>query len=67
MIDKLDIMDLRHQSIAMCICWEGAGEDTHPWPATNVVNPTLATIPVEPEQKIPTNKLLIPATIPVGW
>ena len=40
-----DIMDLRHQSSAMCIIMLG-GEDTHPWSATNVGNPILATIPV---------------------
>ena len=28
-----DIMDLRHQSSAMCIIMLG-GEDTHPWSAT---------------------------------
>ena len=56
-----DIMDLRHQSSAMCIITLG-GEDTHPWSATNVGNPILATIPVT---KI-TNKLLIPATIAVN-
>ena len=39
-----DIMDL-HQSSAMCIIMLG-GEDTHPWSATNVGNPILATIPV---------------------
>ena len=40
-----DIMDLRHQSRAMCIIMLG-GEDTHPWSATNVANPIPATIPV---------------------
>ena len=40
-----DIMDLRHQSSAMCIIMLG-GEDTHQWSATNVGNPILATIPV---------------------
>ena len=38
-------MDLRHQLSAMCIIMLG-GEDTHPWSATNVGNPILATIPV---------------------
>ena len=56
-----DIMDLRHQSSAMGIITLG-GEDPHPWSATNVGNPILATIPVT---KITTNKLLIPATIAV--
>ena len=55
-----DIMDLRHQSSAMCIIMLG-GEDTHPWSALNMENPILATIPVT---KIPINKLLIPANIP---
>ena len=41
-----DIMDLRHQSCAMCIIMLG-GEDTHPWSTTNVGNAILATIPVE--------------------
>ena len=41
-----DIMDARHQSSAMCIIKLG-GEDTHTWSATNVGNPTLATIPVD--------------------
>ena len=41
-----DIMDLRHQSSAMCIIMLG-GEDLHPWSATNVGNPILATIPVD--------------------
>ena len=58
-----DIMDLRHQSSAMCIIMLG-GEDTNPWSATNVGNPILATIPVDQRQKI-TNELLIPATIAV--
>ena len=38
-------MDLRHQSIAMCIIMLG-GEDTHPWSATKVGNPIPATIPI---------------------
>ena len=38
-------MDLRHQSSAMCIIMLG-GENTHPWSATKVENPILATIPV---------------------
>ena len=38
-----DIMDLRHQSSAMCIIMLGE-EDTHPWSATKVGNPTPATI-----------------------
>ena len=54
-------MDLLHQSSAMCIIMLD-GEDTHPWSATNVGNPILATIPV---MKITTNKLLIRATIAV--
>ena len=33
-----DIMDLRHQSSAMCIIMLG-GEDTHTWSATKVGNP----------------------------
>ena len=41
-----DIMDLRHQSSAMCIIMLG-GEDTHPWSATQVGNPIPATIPVD--------------------
>ena len=41
-----DIMDLRHQSSAMCIIMLG-GEDTHPWSAKNVGNPILATIPAD--------------------
>ena len=41
-----DIMDLRHQSSAICIIMLG-GENTHPWSATNVGNPILATIPVD--------------------
>ena len=41
-----DIMDLRHQSSAMCIIMLG-GEDTHPWSATEVGNPIPATIPVD--------------------
>ena len=41
-----DIMDPRHQSSAMCTIMLG-GEDTHPWSATNVGNPILATIPVD--------------------
>ena len=41
-----DVMNLRHQSSAMCIIMLG-GEDTHPWSATNVGNPILATIPVD--------------------
>ena len=41
-----DIMDLRHQSSAMCIIMLG-GEDTHPWSATKVWNPIPATIPVD--------------------
>ena len=41
-----DIMDLRHQSNAMCIIMLG-GEDTHPWSATNIGNPILAPIPVD--------------------
>ena len=40
------IMDLRHQSSAMCIIMLG-GEDTHPWSATNVGNPIRATFPVD--------------------
>ena len=40
-----DIMDLRHQSSAMCIIMLG-GEDTHPWSATKLGNPIPATIPV---------------------
>ena len=40
------IMDLRHQSSAMCIIMLG-GEDTHPWSATNVGNPIPDTIPVD--------------------
>ena len=45
-IKTSDIMDLRHQSSAMCIIMLGE-EDTHPWSATNVGNPILATIPVD--------------------
>ena len=41
-----DIMDLRHQSSAMCIMMLG-GEDTHPWSATKVGNPIPATIPLD--------------------
>ena len=41
-----DIMDLRHQSSAMCIIMLG-GEDTHPWSATKKGNPIPATIPVD--------------------
>ena len=41
-----DIMDLCHQSSAMCIIILG-GEDTHPWSATKVRNPIPATIPVD--------------------
>ena len=41
-----DIMDLRHQSSAMCIIMLG-GEDTHPWSATNIGNLIIATIPVD--------------------
>ena len=40
-----DLMDLRHQSNAMCIIML-VGEDSHPWSATNVGNPIIATIPV---------------------
>ena len=40
-----DIMDLRHQSSAMCIIMLG-GEDTHPWSTTKVGKPIPATIPV---------------------
>ena len=40
-----DIMDLRHQSSAMCSIMLG-GEDTHPWSATKVGDPIPATIPV---------------------
>ena len=50
---KTDIMDLRHQSSAMCIIMLG-GEDTHPWSATKVVNPIPATLPVT-KKKQPTN------------
>ena len=41
-----DIMDLRHQSSAMCIIMLG-GEDTDPWSATKVGNPIPATIPAD--------------------
>ena len=41
-----DIMDLRHQSSAMCIIML-EGEDTHPWSATKVGNHIAATIPVD--------------------
>ena len=41
-----DIMDLRHQSSAMCIIMLGR-EDTHPWSETKVGNPITATIPVD--------------------
>ena len=41
-----DIMDLRHQSSAMCIIMLGA-EGTHPWSATKVGNPIPPTIPVD--------------------
>ena len=41
-----DIMDLRHQSSAMCIIMLG-GEDRHPWSATKVGNPIPATVPVD--------------------
>ena len=41
-----DVMDLRHQSSAMCIIMFG-GEDTHPWSATKVGDPISATIPVD--------------------
>ena len=44
--DLSDIMDLRHQSSAMCIIMLG-GDDTHPWSATKVGNPIPATIPVD--------------------
>ena len=37
-----DIMELRHQSSAMCIIMLGV--DTHPWSATKVGNPIPATI-----------------------
>ena len=40
-----DIMDLRHQSSAMCIIML-RGEDTHPWSATKKWNPIPATIKV---------------------
>ena len=40
------IMDIRHQSSAICIIMLG-GEDTHPWSATKVGNPIPATIPVD--------------------
>ena len=40
-----EIMDLRHQSSAMCIIML-VGENTHPWSATKVGNPIPATIPV---------------------
>ena len=49
------IMNLRHQSSAVCIIMLG-GEDTHPWSATKVGDPIRATIPV-------TNK---PGTAQVG-
>ena len=42
-----DIMDLRHQSSAMCIIMLEGGEDTHPWSATKVGDPIPATIPVD--------------------
>ena len=42
----LDIMDLHHQSRAMCVTMLG-GEDTHPWSATKGGNPIQATIPVK--------------------
>ena len=54
-----DIMDLRHQSSAMCIIMLG-GDDTHPRSATKKGNPIPATIPVT---KKTTNKLLKPATM----
>ena len=54
-----DIINLRHQSSAMCIIMLG-GEDTHPWSATKVGNSIPATIPVT---KKTTNKLLKPATM----
>ena len=45
-----DIMDLRHQTSAMCIIMLGGEggerEDTHTWSATKVGNPIPATIPV---------------------
>ena len=53
-----DIMDLRHQSSAMCIML--GGEDTHPRSATKVGDPIPATIPTT---KKTTNRLLKPATM----
>ena len=44
-VQQSDIMDLRHQSSAMCIIMLG-GEDTHPWSATKVGDPIPATIQV---------------------
>ena len=38
-----DIMDLRHQSSAMCIIMLG-GKDIHPWSTTKVGNPIPPTI-----------------------
>ena len=56
-----DIMDLRHQSSAMCIIMLG-GEDTHPWSATKVGNPIPASTP---EAKKTTSKLLLSSIISV--
>ena len=50
-----DIMDLRHQSSAMCIIMLG-GEDTHPWSAAKVGNPIPATIPVTKRNNQQTGK-----------
>ena len=41
-----DVMDIRHQSNAICIILVG-GEDTHPWSATKVGNPIPATTLVD--------------------
>ena len=43
---RSEIMDLRHQSSAMCIIILG-GEDIHPWSATKVGNPLPDTITVD--------------------
>ena len=56
-----DIMDLHHQSSAMCVIML-VGVDTYPWSATKGGNPIPATIPIVELQKITINKLLIPAT-----
>ena len=58
-------MDLRHQSSVMCVIMLG-GEDTHPWSAAKGGDSIPAPISVDREQqRKKTNKLLLPATIPV--